>query len=154
MTLKDLTQAKVKHDKKDHPNVPDYAIPKKTFTDKTAGGLQIAIKAFCDLYGIFCQRTGSEGRYRPGETVVDVIGRTRQMKGTWLPGNNQGQGDMMIVYKGVYISVEVKIGKDRQSDVQKKFENDLNRSGGNYIIVRSWEDFYTKFRSLCLKINS
>lgn len=152
MTLKDLSEAKAKFDKKSYPSVPDYAVPRTKFSDKTAGGLTTAIKTFCEIYGIFCQRTGSEGRYRPGKQVTDVLGRVKQMKGTWLPGTSVGQGDLTVVFKGVYIAVEVKIGKDRQSEVQKKFEDTLTRSGGNYIIVKSWDDFYMKFRGVCKKI--
>jgi hypothetical protein len=100
------------------------------------------------MKGIFCQRTGSEGRYRPGKTVVDVIGRTRVMKGTWLPGTQTGTADLTMVINGRYVGVEVKIGKDRQSEVQKEFESSLSRSGGLYFIVKSWEDFHSKISSI------
>jgi len=142
MTLKDLTELKFKHDREEHPNVPLYATPRKSFTDKTANGLSTAIKTFCDVSGVMCQRTGNEGRYRPGKNVVDVIGRTRVMKGTWLPGQNNGQGDLSITMKGRIHWVEIKIGNDRQSDAQKTFESQVKKAGATYDIVKSWEDFY------------
>lgn len=142
MTLKDLSTLKFQEDRKSRPNIPEYAIPKATYSDKTASGLTKSIKAYCDLKGIFCQRSGSEGRYRPGTSVVDVIGRTRLMKGTWLPGHQKGIADLTMVVNGKYIGVEVKIGNDRQSDVQKEFETDLIKAGGCYVIVKSWDDFY------------
>jgi hypothetical protein len=76
---------------------------------------------------------------------VDVIGRTRIMKGTWLPGHNSGQGDLMLTIKGRVYWVEIKIGRDTQSEVQKDFENQVKRSGGVYVIVKTWEDFYKYF---------
>lgn len=142
MTLKDLSNLHFEYQREKNPNVPLYAVPRKTFTDKTANGLQTAIKTFCDIKGVLCDRRGNEGRYRPGQTVVDVIGRTRIMRGTWLPGQNNGQGDLSITMKGRIHWVEVKIGKDRQSDAQKTFESKVKKAGASYDIVKDWEQFY------------
>ena len=131
MTLKDLSNLHFENLRESKPNVPVYAIPRTTFSDKTANGLATAIKNFCELKGVMCMRTGNEGRYRPGKTVVDVIGRTRVMKGTWLPGQNNGMSDITIILKGRTHYVEIKIGKDVQSDVQKRFESEAKKSRGD-----------------------
>lgn len=141
MTLKQLADAIYERERSLRPNIPSYAIPRKTFNDRTANGLTKAIKAYFDYKGIFCQRTGNEGRYRPGDSVVDVVGRTRLMKGTWLPGLNNGQGDLTAIVGGKYVSIEVKIGKDYQSDKQKEFEAQIKAAGGEYYIVKSWNNF-------------
>jgi hypothetical protein len=146
MTLKDLTELKFKTDRERYPSMPLHAIARKRFTDSTANGLTTAIIAFCELKDIFAMRTGSEGRYRQGSTVVDVIGRTRVMKGSYLPGHSVGQGDIQLTLNGKTISVEVKIGKDRQSDKQKEFQSKLQKAGGIYVIVKSWEDFYNCYK--------
>lgn len=146
MTLKDL-QAEYKiHFREKHPSVPDHAIPHRVFEDRTANGLQNAIKTFCEIRGILCERRGNEGRFRQGQTVVDVIGRTRVMKGTWLPGQNNGQSDLELTIKGIRHCVEVKIGRDVQSDAQKDFEAKVKRAGGVYVIVKCWGDFYNEFK--------
>lgn len=145
MTLKDLSNLKYQQDRKNRPSIPEHAVVRGVFTDKTANGLTKAIQTFCALKGIFCQRTGNEGRYRPGASYVDAIGRTRIMKGTWLPGQNNGQADLTLVVNGRYVAVEVKIGKDRQSQDQKDFEKSIKASGGQYWIVRTWQEFYEKF---------
>lgn len=147
MTLKDLSNLHFNNLRETKPNVPLHAIPRKTFSDKTANGLQTAIKTFCDLSGVLCDRRGNEGRYRPGQTVVDVIGRTRIMKGTYLPGQNNGQGDLSITIKGRIHWVEVKIGKDTQSDAQKTFESKVKKAGATYNIVKDWNDFYKLYTS-------
>lgn len=141
MTLKDLTELKFNRDRQSRPNIPLYAIPRTAFTDKTANGLTKAIQAYCDIKGIMCIRSGNEGRYRPGASYVDVIGRAHVMKGKWLPGLNNGQADLTIVVNGKYIAIEVKIGKDRQSEDQKAFESKVEGSGGRYVIVKSWTEF-------------
>src|SRR5687767_1499719 len=146
MTLRELTEFKLKTDRENNPNVPVYAVPRTLFSDKKANDLAKAIKAFCEIKGIMCQRTGNEGRFRPGKNYVDVIGRTRIMKGTWLPGQNNGQGDLMLTIKGRVYWVEIKIGRDTQSEAQKDFENQVKRSGGVYVIVKTWEDFYNNVK--------
>lgn len=148
MTLKDLSDLKLKHDRTRYASVPAHAIGRTAYTDKTANGLAKAIKVYCEIKNVWCERTGSEGRYRPGKMIVDVVGRGRQMKGTWLPGNNVGQGDLQIIIKGKTYSVEIKIGKDRQSDVQKQYQAKLESAGGVYVIVKSWDDFWENFKNL------
>jgi len=147
MSLKDLSELKFKADRVKYPSLPVHAVPRKVFTDKTANGLTSAILAYCELSGAFAQRSGSEGRYRQGATVVDAVGRTRVMKGSYLPGLNVGQGDLQIVLAGRIYSVEIKIGKDRQSEKQKDFESRLTSSGGIYAIVHSWEEFYNYWKT-------
>lgn len=146
MTLKDLQTEYYKNFTASHPTIPLHAIPSKVFRDNSANELTKTIKAFCDMRGIMCQRTGNEGRYRPGKQVVDVIGRTRLMKGTYLPGQNNGQGDLCLTIKGKVHWVEVKIGRDKQSDVQKDFEAQVKRAGGVYVVVKDWAGFYNEFK--------
>lgn len=142
MTIKDFKRQRMEHLAATHPNVPTHALPGKDYSDKTANGLQTLIKDFCEVQGVRCTRQGNEGRYRPGQSVTDVIGRTRIMKGTWLPGQNNGRADIEILIKGRVHYVEVKIGDDKQSDAQKTFQAEVERAGASYDIVKSWDDFY------------
>lgn len=146
MTLKDLTEAIYRKSIADHPRVPAHAFARKRFTDKTANGLTAAILAFCKLYDVMATRTGVEGKYRAGETGVDAIGRTRIMKGHYIPGDNKGQGDVQIILKGKIYSVEVKIGEDRQRESQKEFQAKIEKAGGVYAIVHNWQEFYNYYR--------
>lgn len=132
------------------PSVPDHARPHKTYSDKTANALQTAIVDFCNFSGHLALRTGNEGRFRPGEIVTDVIGRQRQMKGTWLPGQNNGIADISLTMRGRIYYIEVKIGKDRQREAQIEFMNKVRNAGGVYEIVKSWSDFYS-FYSIWIK---
>lgn len=145
MSIKELSEYIHKEKIKEYSNIPKYAVPRTLYKDTTANGLAKCIKDFCEVNGIMCQRSSNEGRYRPGAVVVDVIGRGRQMKGTWLPGLNNGQGDLHIVLKGMSHWLEIKIGKDRQSDKQKDFEAMVKRSGGTYDIIHDWPEFYNTY---------
>jgi hypothetical protein len=52
-----------------------------------------------------------------------------------------GQGDItgVLAPSGRRIEIEVKAGKDRQSDSQKAFERMIRQAGGIYVLARSVE---------------
>lgn len=55
----------------------------------------------------------------------------------------KGQPDIVGVTKlGYFFGGEIKIGNDKQSDEQRKFQEDVICRGGIYLIFRSIEDFY------------
>lgn len=146
MTLQQLSHYILEAARTKYPSVPAHAMPLKSYSDKTANGLATAILDFCgNTPGVFAVRNGSEGRYRPGEVVTDVIGRQRQMKGTWLPGHKTGSADVEITIGGRIYNVEIKIGEDRQRPDQVKYMNNVRAAGGVYEIVKSWEEFYNYY---------
>lgn len=59
-----------------------------------------------------------------------------------------GASDLIIIFPGKLIFVEVKTDTGRQSDVQKEFEKRVNALGFEYWLVRSLEEFKTKLSSL------
>ena len=137
-TLRNLHAAETK---RKYPNVPDYALPDKKWSDRTANGLTQMIEDWCNLNDVFVHRISSEGRYRPGDEVEDVLGRKRQMKGKWLPGLNTGLPDLFTIVDGLFVGIEVKIGRDKQSDVQKKMQRKIEASGGVYLIIKTYAEF-------------
>lgn len=71
-------------------------------------------------------------------------------KGVYLTGIvKRGTEDitctMPIIFSGtkigLHVGVEVKIGKDRQSEYQKRREEELHRAGGIYIIAKTFDQF-------------
>lgn len=51
-----------------------------------------------------------------------------------------GVPDVIVVKDGRFIGLEVKTPKGRQSDAQKAFQEELEKNGGEYHIVRSVDD--------------
>ena len=43
---------------------------------------------------------------------------------------------------GLSVKIEVKIGKDRQSEDQKKYEKSIINAGGVYYIAKDFNSFY------------
>ena len=56
-------------------------------------------------------------------------------------GTKKGIPDIIGIHKGRFISVEIKIGTDRQSDDQKLREQEIIKAGGYYYIAKDFDSF-------------
>ena len=147
--VKQLKQMWLDNHKKVYPNIPSYARVAPKFTDSTANGLTRCIITWCELNGCFSERTGNEGRVIDGrKTYKDAIGRSRTI-GTIkrIPSSGtKGTSDIKMVMNGRAFAVEVKIGKDRQSEVQKMYQKKYEATGGIYLIARTFDDFLNQIK--------
>lgn len=145
MTIKEFSALYNRWRASKRPNVPLHAQPQKSFSDKSANDLTMAIICFFEMKEIKAMRQSSEGRYLPGSTVTNVIGQRITQKGTWIPRSKAGvgQGDIRVVLPpyGRTLEIEVKFGKDRPSEQQKRYRQQLEQMGGIYFIVKTWDDF-------------
>ena len=132
---------------KRYPNLPEYARTIPKYIDSTANGLTKCIIDYCQFKGWFAERTGNEGRVIDGrKNYIDSIGH-RKTIGTIkrIPSSGtKGTSDIKAVINGRMIAIEVKIGKDRQSQVQKDYQAKIENAGGLYWIVKTFEDFINK----------
>lgn len=127
-----------------YSHIPEHCRPNRQFKEGSANELTKSILFWFEFHGIKAWRESSEGRYLAPKTVKNVIGKTVTLgKGTYIPRSKgaKGLGDVSAVIKGLFTSWEVKFGKDRQSEVQKETQNDIEKSGGKYFIVRNWDSF-------------
>ena len=68
---------------------------------------------------------------------------SRQVKGRWVKSNmTKGTADIHCTIKGRSVKIEVKIGKDRQSDAQKLYQQSIELAGGIYYIAKDFDSFY------------
>jgi hypothetical protein len=141
--LQHLRQLHCESVRKKHPSLPDSAIASINYSDSNANGLTKCIVAYIGFIGGWGTRVSSAGRMLP----VKVTEVTTQMK--YIPGTTKkGTPDIMATYKGISLFIEVKIGKDRQSDVQKQVEAEVTASGGRYWIAKDFESTYNWINSL------
>ena len=117
-----------------HPTCPHLA--PRTFRDDSANGLTGCVVKYITLRGGFCSRLNNTGifdkrlgRYRPGTS-------------------RKGLPDVMATSEGKSLMVEVKIGRDKMSESQKKIRDEQNRSGGFYFVAHSFTDFKIWFDSI------
>lgn len=131
--LSHLVELKLKAKHQKNPSFP-YPV-KPRYSDKDANGLTSCIIDFIDLSGGWATRINSMGRY-----LTD--------KQKYIPGSTKkGTADIHAVYKGVHLSIEVKIGKDKQSEEQKHIQEEITKAGGFYFIAVSFQQFYDWFNS-------
>ncbi len=85
---------------------------------------------------------------------INNVGVWDEKKGMHRKGNTEkGLPDIVMIYEGRYIGIEVKAGSDRLSEDQKKRKFEIERAGGVYFECRSTDDFIRFFDSLTFKNN-
>jgi hypothetical protein len=129
---------------------PDY-VPKTTYTDKTANGLTKCIVHWLNLNGWQAERISTTGRYIDNSKIVtDVLGNRKKIgSGKYIKGSGtNGSADISATIKGRSIKIEVKIGKDRQSDAQKKYQEMIEKAGGIYFIATDFDDFMMFYKGI------
>lgn len=126
-SIKQLETIAMEEARQRYPNMPHLA--PRTFRDDSANGLTKCIVSYIQLKGGFASRINSTGQYRP-ELRKYVYGTGRK-----------GLADIMATFKGKSLHIEVKIGRDRQSEHQVKIQAEVEASGGLYYIARNFTDF-------------
>lgn len=140
-----LKELALSENKQRYPNLPAHARYTPKYSDKTANQLTRCIIDFINLNKGQAERISNTGRQIDNrETYSDTLGTTRTIGSMeWIKGTGRnGTADISATIKGRSVKVEVKIGKDRQSDQQKKYQQEIERAGGIYFIAKDFESFY------------
>ena len=148
--LKELLKAECRAK---HPNLPDHAVTVNTFDKmKPEKKEKKRIEAFLLASGQYASIIENRGqRVDNRQTVTDTIGRQKVIGSVSFIGSGMRKGlaDIKAVINGKPIDIELKRiyknGKDRQSDSQVLEQSRIERAGGQYWIVSSFEDFYQKY---------
>lgn len=138
--LQQLVALKALYQQSRYPNFPARFAPKAKYDDRTANGLTRCICDFIKFSGGFATRIQSQGQYRSG-----INGRPGQYT---YSTTRKGTADIHAVINGIHLSIEVKVGKDHQSDAQKQMQADIQRAGGHYVIARDFQQFHDWFQTL------
>lgn len=144
---KELIKLKMASSQAKHPNMHPDCIPRPVYSDKTANGLTKMVIDWITLNGGQAERISNMGRYIDSSKVVtNVLGQRMKIgSGKFIPGaGTNGTADISAIIKGKSVKIEVKM-KDKQSEAQKKYQESVERAGGIYYIVRSFDDFMEKY---------
>jgi hypothetical protein len=131
--------------------MPRHTIPKPKFSDSSANNLTKAIIKYIELMGYQAERISNTGRYVDNtKKFKNIQGQTMQVgSGQYIPGTGtKGTSDISSTIKGKSVKIEVKFGKDRQSEAQKDYQSTIERSGGIYYIAKDFESFYNFYQTL------
>jgi hypothetical protein len=122
-----------------HADIPDYARVYKHFADDTANALTRAIMVWAEVNGASASRINTTGIYDVKRGIYRHSGATR------------GVADIDLIINGRAVKIEVKIGKDKQSEAQRLYQQRTEAAGGVYIIARNFDDFLEKI-STCFQL--
>ena len=130
------------------PSMPESYIPLTDWKDNSANSLTKSVIAWITYMGGQAERISSQGQYREGKKIAVGEGY-KQLPGKWTPGQStKGTADISATIRGRSVKIEIKYGRDIQSEVQKQYQASIERAGGVYIIVRTFDEFvewYQKF---------
>ena len=125
-----LTDNKVKF-----PSLPDGARAVPHFKDGDTSSLTKCVMTFLRLKGCHVERTGSEGSVRQTKQ-----GTYKRVFSTGM----RGTSDLKAIINGKFVAIEIKCKatKDRQRENQKKYQAEIERTGGVYYIATDFQSFY------------
>ena len=127
-----------------YPNFPVKYLSIDKFRDDTANSLTRCIKSFIQVTGGQCERISTTGRpIDMTKTFTDVTGRMRTIgRVDWIPGTGtNGSADISATIAGRSVKIEVKIRRDRMSEAQKKYQQDVEAAGGIYYVATDFTSF-------------
>lgn len=130
-----LIKAKLTYEKAKYPNNP-YPITNVKWRESTANGLTNIIVHFLRWSGHQAERVNTTG-------VFDV--RTKKFRRTTA---TRGSADIHAIINSKPVKIEIKIGKDRQSDYQKEYERSVIEAGGHYWIIKDFDMFIALYDTL------
>ncbi len=133
-----------------YPTLPEGARYIGKYVERTANGLQKCIIDFLKFNGWQCERISVTGRYVDNSKVVtDVLGNKKKIgSGQYIPSSMQrGSADLSATIKGRSVKIEVKIGKDVQSQHQKNYQLQVERAGGVYLIAKDFQSFFDWYKN-------
>jgi hypothetical protein len=129
-----------------YPSVPIESVPHTKYSDKTANGLTKCIIDFLTFHGWQAERINNTGRMIDRRTTyTNVMGRCKTIGGIdWVKGTGtDGTADISATIGGKAVKIEVKIGRDKQSEAQRNYQQVIEKAGGLYFIAKTFSEFYT-----------
>ena len=146
MNLQQLSDMKHQAEVSTLDKFPAEYLPRTKYSDKTANGLTRCIIDFIRLTGGHAERVSNMGRQ---------IGSGRNRK--WIPGTGtNGTADISATKLieiegrkvGIRVAIEVKVGRDRQSAVQREYQCQIEQAGGVYLVANDFKDFIIKWNNI------
>ena len=120
-----------------YPSVPRHVVPFTVYTDSTANGLTRCICDFLNYSDHQAERINTMGVARTKRATCGKIVGVTWTKSTSTPGS----ADISATIYGKSVKIEVKIGKDRMSEAQKRYQENIERAGGIYYVAKTFDNF-------------
>lgn len=108
---------------------------KQLIKPETANRITANIVRILTMQGAFVTRINTTGIWDDAKKTF----RTSQMR--------KGTPDIIACYRGRFVSIEVKAGKDRQSIEQQQVQQEITKAGGVYLLCRTTDEFINWFNA-------
>jgi len=131
-----------------YPTMKPEMISLNHWNDNSANELTKSVIAFLQFNGCQAERINTMGVYRKKYRTDGVAIGGQWTKGTGTPGS----ADISATIKGRSVKIEVKYGKDRQSQAQKAYQKAIEEAGGVYVIAKDFEGFLSFYEQFCESI--
>jgi hypothetical protein len=136
------------------PSLPEHCFPKSNYSDKDANSLTKCIVDFINLSGYQAERINTMGVYREAKKHEQFDGNFKTLvKGTYTPSTStKGSADISSTIYGRSVKIEVKYGKDRMSESQQRYKEDIEKAGGVYFVARTFDEFLEFYDAFIEKV--
>lgn len=145
--VKELERLANEDAQRKNPTIPlEWLAPRK-YADNNTSALTKCVYDLLKLKGHHVERTGNEGRIIDNrKTYTDVVGRQRTIGSvTRIKSSGMnGTSDLKCSLNGRFIAIEIKCltTNDKQSDSQKQYQQVVEASGGIYLVIQDFQQFY------------
>ena len=119
------------------------------FSDKNEKELERCIIEYGKIEGFQAERDKVKpNRIDNRIKYVDSVGFVKQIgRITWTKSSMQaGSADLSLTIRGRSVKVEIKIGKDTQKKAQKEYQRQIEAAGGQYWIIKTFQEFYDRYQ--------
>lgn len=135
-----------------YPSMNPAYLSSTDWSDNSANSLTKSIIFYINATGNQAERIGNQGQYREGNKIevgTGEIAYTKRLPGKWTKGQGtKGTADISATINGKSVKIEVKYGRDKQSDVQKQYQQKIETAGGIYYIARDFDSFVEWYKTL------
>lgn len=141
--LKILTEMDAIQKRIDSPSIPANYIVGTKYKETCANDIEKAIERFAKVVGFLAERTKTQGRQMDAKYINTSLGRVQVSAPKYVTSTSRkGSSDMKLLIPNIgYVACEIKFGRDTQKPDQVKYQKDVEKNGGIYIIVKTFEEF-------------
>ena len=131
-----------------YPEIPPDLLYCKPIKANSANELTKAVIKFIRLTDGQAERISVTGRtINTRKTYTDILGHRKTIGSVkYIPSAmTKGSADISATIQGKSVKIEIKWGHDRQSQAQAKYQAEIEKAGGIYIIVSTFDQFYNSY---------
>jgi len=137
--LKHLEALAFEAERAKHPTIPEHAIPRTKYRANDTNSLTNCIVDLVNHTGGHASRINTMGIFN------------QQTQRYRKSGATLGVPDIMACHGGRSIGIEVKYGRDKQSEAQERWQSKHESAGGVCFIAKTFDEFYFWWMNSILK---